>query len=257
MIDTHTHLNDSKYDSDLDEVISRARDSGVERMVVCGSDLASSRRAVEIAAGYDGVYATVGVHPHDSKTFDADAIKALSELAARDKVIAIGEIGLDFHYDFSPRRDQVAAFESQLALAQQLGMPVVIHSREAHSETVSVLKTAGNLLVCVFHCFSGDTRAAEQVLDMGFYIGIDGPVTFKTSDELRRVVEFCPLERLLIETDCPYLAPVPHRGKRNEPAYLGLVCDAVARLKAISRETAAQATTQNALRLFERIERPQ
>lgn len=257
MIDTHTHLNDSKYDSDLDEVVSRARASGVERMVVCGSDLASSRRAVEIAAGYDGVYATVGVHPHDAKTFDADAIKALSELAARDKVIAIGEIGLDFHYDFSPRRDQTAAFESQLALAHQLGMPVVVHSREAHSETVSVLKTAGNPLGGVFHCFSEDIKAAEQVLDMGFYIGIDGPVTFKTSDELRRVVEFCPLERLLIETDCPYLAPVPHRGKRNEPAYLGLVCDAVARLKAISRETAAQATTQNALRLFERIERPQ
>lgn len=252
LTDTHTHLNDPKFETDLDEVISRARDAGVETMVVCGFDMPSSRRAVEIAEAHAGIYATVGVHPHDSKSFREGDLQVLRELSSTDKVIAIGEIGLDFHYDFSPRADQVAAFEMQLDLANNLGLPAVIHSRESHADTVAMMRSASTT-EAVFHYFSEDEHAAREVLDMGFYIGVDGPVTYKNSETLRRVVEVCPLDRLLIETDCPYSAPVPHRGKRNEPAFVGLVCQEVARVKRIGPEEAAEATSANARRLFRRI----
>lgn len=253
MIDTHTHLNDSKFASDLGEVIDRARTAGVERMVVCGYDMRSSRRAVEIARQYDCVYATVGVHPHDARSVGEGDLAELRELSSTDKVIAIGEIGLDFHYDFSPRPAQKAAFERQLGLANEIGLPVVVHSREAHSETVAVMKAAGSVGGCVFHCFAGNVRDAVEVLDMGFYIGVDGPVTFKSREELREVVAMCPKDRLLVETDCPYLAPVPHRGKRNEPAHVKLVCETVAGLWGISTTETAHITSANALKLFGRM----
>ena len=253
MIDTHTHLNDPKFEVDLDEVISRAKAAGVERIVVCGYDLPSSLRAVEIAERYESAYATVGVHPHDSKTFGEEMVHELRELSGAGKVIAIGETGLDFHYDFSPRPNQIAAFEKHLELAREVGLPVVVHSRESHGEAVAALKSAGEIAGCVFHCFSGDEKAAEEVLELGFYIGVDGPVTYRSSEELRRVVEMCPLNRLLIETDCPYLAPVPHRGKRNEPAYVRCVCEEVARVRGISPPEAAEITTRNARRLFGRM----
>jgi TatD DNase family protein len=252
LTDTHTHLNDPKFEPDLNEVISRARNAGVEMMVVCGFDMPSSWRAVEIAEAYAGICATVGVHPHDSKSFLEGDLRVLRELSSTDKVIAIGEIGLDFHYDFSPRADQVAAFQMQLDLANNLGLPAVIHSRESHMDTVAMIRSAGTT-EAVFHYFSEDEDAAREVLDMGFYVGVDGPVTYKNSETLRRVVEACPLDRLLIETDCPYSAPVPHRGRRNEPAFVGLVCQEVARVKKISPEEAAEATSANARRLFRRM----
>jgi TatD DNase family protein len=253
MIDTHTHLNDHKFDADLDEVVSRAEAAGVERIVVCGSDMPSSRRAVEIAGRYASVYATVGVHPHDAKSFHEGDLRELRELSSTDKVIAIGEIGLDFHYDFSPRPDQIAAFETQLQLAREVRLPVVVHSREAHAETVAVMKAAGAIEGCVFHCFSGDVRDAGEVLEMGFYIGVDGPVTFKSREDVREVVRACPADRLLIETDCPYLAPVPHRGERNEPAFVRYVCEEIARVRGIAPGEVAEMTARNARRLFGRL----
>lgn len=252
LIDTHTHLNDPKFEADLEEVISRARDAGVEAMIVCGVDMPSSRLAVEMAESHSGIYATVGVHPHESKSFREGDLQVLRELSSTDKVIAIGEIGLDNHYDFSPRADQIAAFEAQLELANSLRLPVVIHSRQSHADSLAMIRNAGTT-EAVFHYFSEDENAAREVLEMGFYIGVDGPVTYKNSEMLRAVVEVCPLDRLLIETDCPYSAPVPHRGKRNEPAFVGIVCQEVARIKKISVEEAAEATSANACRLFHRI----
>ncbi len=251
LIDTHAHLTDPKFDSDREEVIARANAAGVERIIVCGYDLESSRAAVEMAACYESVYATVGVHPHDAKSYSADIESAIAELSRAQKVLAIGEIGLDYHYDFSPRCAQVAAFEAQVEMAARLGLPVVVHSRESNDEALQVLTgRAGNNIAGVFHCFSGDVEFARRVLDAGFYIGIDGPVTYKSSDALRAAVEFCPLDRLLVETDCPYLAPVPHRGKRNEPAYVRHVAEEAARVKGITLERLAAATTANAGRLF-------
>ncbi len=252
MIDTHTHLNDPKFEPDLDAVVERAADAGIEAIVVCGYDLASSLQAVDIARRQI-CFAAVGVHPHDSKKLTQADIGRLRELCSLDKVIAIGETGLDFHYNFSPPADQIAAFEKHLELAGEVGLPVVVHSREAHKETVEVMKAAGAIPGGVFHCFSGNCAAAAEVLNMGFYIGVDGPVTYKNAETLREVVEMCPIDRLLIETDCPYLSPMPHRGKRNEPAYVKLVCAEVGRIKRISLEETAQATSANARRLFRRL----
>lgn len=251
MIDTHAHLNDSKYDTDLPEVIAHANAAGVERIVVCGYDLASSRRAIEIASSYESVFATVGVHPHDAKSFDADTLCQIAELSTHAKVIAIGETGLDFHYDFSPREEQFRAFEAQLELAVTLDLPVVVHSRESNDEALQVLmERAGNNVRCVFHYFSGDEGFARRVLDAGFYIGIDGPITYKGAEKLRRVVRMCPTDRLLIETDCPYLTPIPHRGKRNEPAYVRLVAEEIARIKGLDISEIDEMTTRNAGELF-------
>ncbi|MCL5104114.1 MAG: TatD family hydrolase [Armatimonadetes bacterium] len=251
LIDTHAHLNDSKFASDLPEVIARANEAGVGRIIVCGYDLESSRAAVELASRFECVFATVGVHPHDSKSFDESTPQALVELSRRPKVLAIGETGLDFHYHFSPRSDQFAAFEAQIELAGNVGLPIVVHSRESNAEVLQVLRQhSENIQGCVLHCFSGDEQFAREVLDEGFYIGIDGPITYKASEKLRRVVEMCPLDRLLIETDCPYLTPVPHRGKRNEPAYVRYVAEEVARIRGRVLEELAEATTRNARALF-------
>ncbi len=255
MIDTHAHLNDEKFNDDLDDVIRRAADAGVERIVVCGYDIPSSIRAVEMASRYDTVYATVGIHPHDAKSFSDEAAGQIVELSRACKVIAIGEIGLDFHYNFSPPEDQLRAFEAQVALSGELGLPIVVHSRESNPEALQVLEgVAANIVGCVFHCFSGDESFAREVLDMGFYIGVDGPITYKASEKLRRVVELCPADRLLVETDCPYLTPVPHRGKRNEPAYVRYVLEEAARVKHMPVEELERITDANARTLFPRLE---
>lgn len=251
LIDTHTHLNDVKFADDLDEVIQRASDAGVERMIVCGYDLQSSESAIQLANTYESVFATVGIHPHDAKSYTKEAESILKEFAADRKVLAIGEIGLDFHYNFSPREKQFAAFEAQIQLAKKLGLPIVVHSRESNPEALEILKSRSRDVVgCVFHCFSGDADFAREVLEMGFYIGIDGPITYKASQKLRDVVAMCPLDRLLIETDCPYLTPVPHRGKRNEPAYVVYVAEQIAAIKGLTLEVLAQTTTDNAKKLF-------
>lgn len=251
LIDTHAHLNDPKFADDIDEVIARAATSGVSRIIVPGYDLESSRDAAALSARYESVFATVGVHPHDAKNYSDEIEQALAELSHGPNVLAIGEIGLDFHYDFSPRDQQAKVFEAQIDLAGRLKLPIVVHSRESNMEAMEILKGAsGKLVGGVFHFFSGDMEFAKNVLDFGLYIGVDGPLTYKSSEELRGVVKECPLDRLLIETDCPYLSPIPHRGKRNEPAYVTCVAEMVARVRGITIEEVAEATSANARMLF-------
>ncbi len=256
MIDTHAHLNDPKFADDLSDVLARAKNAGVERIIVCGYDLPSSHAAVEMAERYECIYASVGIHPHDASNFNNDTLAELKELSRHRRVIAIGETGLDFHYNFSPRKAQFEAFRAQVILAGEQSLPLIVHSRESNIETFKELcETTANIYGCVFHCFSGDEEFARKVLSMGFYIGVGGPITYKNSEKLRRVVEICPPDRLLVETDCPYLAPVPYRGKRNEPAYVRYVLEEAARLKGITFGELEKITTTNAHSLFARMDK--
>jgi len=248
LTDTHAHLDFPQFDGDREEVIERALAAGVRRIINVGADLASSRRAVALAEAHPPIYAAVGVHPHDAKTLTDEALAELLGLARHPKVVAIGEIGLDFYRDLSPREAQRQAFERQLALARELGLPVIVHDRNAHAEVMDVLRRRG--LRGVLHCFSGDPEMARQAIEMGFYISVAGPATFKNAKRLPEIVRQLPLERLLIETDCPYLAPHPHRGRRNEPAYVRLVAEAVADIKGLPLEEVARVTTANARALF-------
>ena len=228
MIDSHAHLTVKSYRRDLDVILERAERSGVNAIVTVGFDIASSEAGAHIAGEYGEVYAAVGVHPHDAKTFDLAALGRLEDLAEDPKVVAIGEIGLDFYRDLSPRRMQEDAFRLQIGLAKQLDLPIIVHDRDAHQRTVQVLKEE-KVSRGVLHCFSGDVNLARQAVDMGLYISFAGPITFdgKRAEEILGRI---PEDRILIETDCPYLAPVPYRGKRNEPAYVRFVLERVSRI---------------------------
>ena len=232
MIDSHCHLNDPKLLDDLDGVIRRARLAGVDSFIVPGYDLVSSETAVSIASANDGVYALVGIHPHDAITYRDEVEKRLEELLENDKAVGIGEIGLDYHYDNSPRDKQREVFIRQLELAKKIGKPVVIHSREAFLETFEIIRDHGKGLKGVFHCFSGSYESAMRVIkELGFYISLAGPVTFKNAKEPLEVATRIPIEYLLIETDCPYLAPHPFRGKQNEPAYLPYIAERISEVR--------------------------
>lgn len=253
LIDTHTHLDFPQFDGDRERVIERAAAAGVKAIVDIGTDLASSQAAVALAEAYPQIYAAVGVHPHDAKTVTGKLLEELRALALHSKVVAIGEIGLDFYRDLSPRDKQRQAFQQQLALASEIGKPVIIHDRDAHTEVMAILHRwaeGGNQPSGVLHCFSGDLAMAQEAIELGFYISIAGPVTFKNARRLRELVRQLPLEKLLVETDCPYLTPRPHRGKRNEPAYVKLVAQEVARIKGMSLEEIAHNTSNNAQALF-------
>lgn len=258
LIDSHAHLDFPQFDADRTDAIDRARAAGVQAIVNVGADLASSQRAVELAAKHDGIYAAVGTHPHDAKKLDGTALAELRELARRPKVVAVGEIGLDFYRDLSPRDVQRRAFRAQLAWAARLGKPVIIHDRDAHDEILQILtdwaaELKGTQLAGragVLHTFSGNLSMAEQAIDLGFYISISGPITYENARQLAEIVRILPLDRLLVETDCPYLTPQPHRGKRNEPAYVRLVAERIAALRGIPLDDVAEATTANARRLF-------
>ena len=259
LVDTHAHLDFSKFDADRTAVIERARAAGVAAIVNVGTDLHSSRLAVELAEQYGSVYAAVGMHPHGAKGLDGATLAGLRELAQKPRVVAVGEIGLDYYRDLSPRDVQRRAFRAQLAWAAKLGKPVIIHDRDAHDEVLSALTKwaagLGNSTLAgrrgVLHTFSGDLEMAKRAIDLGFYISISGPVTYRNPRQLPDVVRALPLDRLLVETDCPYLAPEPYRGKRNEPAYTRLVAERMAELKGIPFDELARATTANARRLFE------
>jgi TatD DNase family protein len=241
LIDTHAHLDFEQFDADRAAVLERARAAGVAAMVNVG------------------VYASVGVHPHDAKMLDGAALAELRVLAGGPKVVAVGEIGLDFYRDLSPRDLQRRAFQAQLAWAAQLGKPVIVHDREAHYEilanlTVWARSVAGSSLdgrLGVLHSFSGDLAMAERAIELGFYIAVSGPVTYHNARRLPEVVRAVPLDRLLVETDCPYLPPHPHRGQRNEPAHVRLVAEQIAAIRGITFDQVAQATTANACRLFD------
>ncbi len=248
-IDSHAHLEMKEFDADRDAVIDRARLAGVLQIVTVGTGLALSRKAVDLARRHENVYATVGVHPHDAAKDNRRALDELKALAKDAKVVAYGEIGLDYFHDHSPRDTQVDMFGAQLDLAAELKLPVVIHDRDAHRQTLEMVRSS-LIRRGVFHCFSGDWDMAKQCIELGFYISIPGVVTFEKSKTLQDVVRQAPLDRVLLETDCPYLTPVPHRGKRNEPSYLVHTAARVAELKKISPEDVASATTQNARELF-------
>lgn len=258
LVDTHAHLDYSKFDGDRPAVLARAQAAGVGTIVTIGVNLPSSERAVALAEAHDGVYATVGMHPHHAKALDGQALARLRELGRHEKVVAVGEIGLDFYRNLSPREVQRRAFQAQLAWAGHLGKPVVIHDRDAHDEIMEVLadwaeQQRGSPLegrLGVLHTFSGDLAMAERALALGFYLSVAGPLTYPSSDQLSEVVRAVPMERLLVETDCPFLPPHPHRGQRNEPAYVRLVAERLAVLKDRPLEEIAEATTANARRLF-------
>ncbi|MBN2654666.1 MAG: YchF/TatD family DNA exonuclease [Nitrospirae bacterium] len=249
MIDTHCHLEMSQYSKDRSEVIQRALDAGLEAMISIGSDFKGCKGAVKLASEYDFIYAAVGIHPHDSKDFTDEMFSTIRDWSRLDKVVAIGEIGLDYYYDHSPRDVQKDVFVKQLSFAVESDMPVVIHTREATEDTMAILKESG-ISKGVMHCFSGDIEMAKRTMEMGLFISIAGPVTFSKSAMLKDVARYVPDDFLLIETDAPFLAPEPMRGKRNEPSYIVNTAKVIAELRGVTYEDIKRITTLNAKRLF-------
>lgn len=251
LIDTHAHIDTPKFKNDQKQVINRALQAGVEYIVNIGACQESSVASVELARKYSQIYATVGIHPHNAKDVTGDTLRFLRNLAQETKVRAIGEIGLDYHYDWSPREVQKRVFRAQLRLAHELKLPVVIHSREADQDTLAILKEEE---VCklggIMHCFAGDRQQAEECLKLNLKLAFGGTLTFNKAHNTREVVKSIPVEYLLLETDSPYLTPVPYRGKRNEPAYVCLVAKKMAELKGIELAELAEVTTKTAKELF-------
>lgn len=252
MVDTHCHLDMAKYHDDLDEVIERAASRGVDRIVTVGIDLQSSREAVNLAERYPGVYATVGIHPHNVGNVTETDYDLLAALTKEPKVVAYGEIGIDLHYNYAPKTEQIKHMSHQLDLAKKANLPVVIHDREAHREIMAVLeKKAPFPAGGVMHCFSGNGEFARRVLELGFYISVPGVVTFKKAEILQAAVREVPLAKLILETDGPFLAPEPRRGRRNEPALVLFTAQRVAELKGTTIDEVARVTTRNAESLFD------
>jgi TatD DNase family protein len=246
LVDSHCHLDDSKFDEDREQVIERARAAGVGTLMAIGtgSGPPDLEVAVRQAEAYPFIYATIGVHPHDASKATDESFVKLRELSAHAKVLAVGEIGLDYHYDFSPRDVQRSVFEQQLAIASDAGLPIVIHTREAWDDTLAVLRdhwTGGGIM----HCFTGDEHQARQALDLGFHLSFGGVLTFPKAENVRQAARIVPDDRLLVETDCPYLAPVPHRGKRNEPAFVVESARRLAEVRGTDLERIAEVTTRN------------
>jgi TatD DNase family protein len=251
LIDTHAHLDMPEFKADLPQVIERAHEAGVATIMTVGIDAASCRKAIEIAETYPGVFAILGVHPHDAAQVGEGDLDRLTVLARHEKVKAWGEIGLDFFRNLSPPAIQQEVFRRQITIAKELKLPLVIHSRAATQETIACLREEGAGEVGgVIHCFSGDAKAARHYLEMGFVISIPGVITFNKAQGLREVVKGLPADVLMLETDAPFLAPVPHRGKRNEPAYVRLVAEAIAGIRKQDLSELAAQTTRNACRVF-------
>ncbi len=249
IIETHCHLNNEQYATDASAVIQRAGAAGVVQLINIGWDVASSEQAVEQAMLYADMKATVGIHPHDASTLSEDALARLEGLAAAEVVVAWGEIGLDYYYDNSPREIQREAFSRQMELAQRLELPVVIHSRDATEDTLAIVQEYAPLQG-IMHCFSGSWETAKICMDLGLYIGFGGSITFKNAHRLREVVAKVRWERIVVETDCPYLSPEPLRGRRNEPAHLQYILAKLAEIKEADVAEAARVTTANARAVF-------
>jgi TatD DNase family protein len=252
LFDTHAHLDDDRFDEDRKQVIEQCKAEGVELILNAASNLHTSLKSIELAKEYDFIYAAVGVHPHDAKSMDNKTIDMLRDLAANPKVKAIGEIGLDYHYDFSPREVQKQVFMMQIDLAKQLKLPIIVHDRESHGDIMELfnkmnVKDMGGVL----HSFSGSIEMARECVKLGFYLSISGPLTFKNNVKTVEVVREIPLDMLLIETDSPYLTPTPYRGQRNYPGYVRYVAEKIAEIKGISFEEVAKKTLENGKRLFD------
>ncbi len=250
-IDTHVHLNAEQYDADLDEVIQRALEAKVEKMIVVGFDRPTITKAMELAEAHSFIYAVVGWHPVDAIDCTEEDLEWIEKLAAHPKVVGIGETGLDYHWDKSPKDVQQAVFRKQIRLAQRVKLPIIIHNRDATADVVRILREEdAKITGGIMHCFGGSVETARECIDMNFMISLGGPVTFKNARMPKEVAKEIPLEFLLIETDAPYLAPHPYRGKRNEPSWVVLVAEEIARLKDLTVEDVAARTTENALKLF-------
>jgi len=258
LIDTHCHFNHQRLQDDLDGCLQRATAAGVLQMIVVGYDLPSSELAVAQAEAHPGVlFAAVGLHPHDSKDWSEEAEARLVELSEKPCVVAIGEIGLDFHHNFSPREAQYPAFRAQMRLARRVGLPVIIHCREAYPETLELLAEEGvRQIGGVMHCWAGSPEQAQLTVALGMALGFGGTLTFKSAEDIRVAARQAPAEALLVETDATYLAPMPHRGKQNEPAYTRLVANHLASVRGISVDEIDSVTTQNAWRVFPQLEKP-
>lgn len=252
LFDTHAHLNAHQFAEDEAEVIKRAQEAGVSNMVVVGFDKETIQSAIRIAETYDFIYAAIGWHPVDAIDMKEEDLKWMEELANHPKVVALGEMGLDYYWDKSPKEVQQEVFRKQIRLAKKVKLPIIIHNREATQDIITILKEEGAAEVGgIMHCFSGSVETAKECIAMNFLISLGGPVTFKNAKKPKEVASEVPLEKLLIETDCPYLAPHPYRGKRNEPAYVKLVAEQIAELKGISYEEVARQTSLNAKKLFQ------
>ena len=253
LIDSHAHIQGKEYAGEAADVIARANAAGVEKIIAVGGagDMSSNTEAVALADSFPNIYATVGMHPHDAKDVGADELRALRELTSHPKVIAVGETGLDYYYNHSPHEVQRRVFAQFIGMARETGLPIVVHERDAAQEAAELLRSEGaRELHGVIHCFTGNYEAACDYLDLGFYLSFTGIITFKNAEPLRDVVRKVPLERMLVETDSPFLTPMPHRGKRNEPAFVRLVAETVAKVKGISLEEVAERTSQNVQDLF-------
>ena len=255
LIDTHCHLTFEQLAGDIEAVIERSKAAGVVSWITVGTDPQHNRQAIQLTEWFENMYATVGIHPHDAKDVTAKAIDELKELAGSEKVVAIGETGLDFHYDFSPRQDQRRVFEAQLEIAHQLNLPVIIHCREAFDETIDILEqfesVKGRLNGVVFHCFSGSAQQARIVLDHGFYISFTGVVTFKNAQKAREAALVVPTDRLMLETDCPYMSPEPMRKQKiNEPALMVHTAGFLAVLKDMDENDFARSVTEASKNFF-------
>ncbi len=250
LVDSHCHLDMDQFDKDRSEVINRAKEADIKYIINVGADRSGIVKGLELSEKHPDIYSAVGIHPHDAKTLDASLLKELKEWAKRPKVVAIGEIGLDYHYLHSPKGIQIEAFRQQVGLARGLGLPIIVHSREAKNDTMRVLREEVADTPGLLHCFSGDMEMAKKAMELGFYISFAGPVTFKNAAELREVVKFVPDEFLIIETDAPYLSPVPFRGRRNEPSFLKYTAQAVADIRGLNVNDLARITSLNAMRLF-------
>ncbi|WP_055105378.1 TatD family hydrolase [Paenibacillus ihumii] len=251
LVDTHTHLDAEQFAEDQKETISRAVEQGVTRMINIGFNRETIPTTMKLAESYDFIYAAVGWHPQDAITMKEEDLDWIAELCRHEKVVAIGEIGLDYYWDTSPKDVQHAVFRKQIGLARELGMPIVIHNRDAHEDTVRILREEkAHEVGGVMHSFSGSWETAKLCLNMGFHLSFGGPITFKNAKQPKEVLKQTPIDRLLLETDSPYLTPHPYRGKRNESAYVRLVAEAAAELKGLSFQEIAEITTRNAMERF-------
>ena len=248
IFDTHAHYDDEAFDEDREILLSSLNGRGVSLVIDCGCDAASSKKAIELSEKYDFIYAAVGIHPHEAEEAGENDLDEIRRLLKHKKAVAIGEIGLDYHYDFSPRELQKEYFEKQIVLAKELDMPIIVHDREAHEDTLELLrkyKPKG-----VLHCFSGSVESAKEIISLGMYIGLGGAVTFKNARKPLEVAEFVPLDRLLLETDAPYMTPVPFRGKRNDSSLIPYTAIKIAEVKGIAPQTVVNAANENGKRLF-------
>jgi TatD DNase family protein len=251
IFDTHAHYDDEKFDEDRDALLKELHANGISYILNASADLESLDASIELSRKYDFVYAALGVHPHYAEKMNEEIVQKIRLLSKNSKVVAIGEIGLDYYYDNSPRDIQKYWFEQQIELAKELELPIIIHDRDAHEDTMNIIKkTNAKQVGGIFHCFSGSRELAMEALSHNLYIAVGGPVTFKNSRKIKEVVEAVPLEKLLVETDCPYLTPEPHRGKRNNSGYLVHTLDKIAEIKGISKADVSKATLNNAKKVF-------